>query len=382
MQQREKIKVLTDLIAIKSVNDNELEVAQYLAKFLSKHGIKTKIDPFGNRRANLIAEIGKKNDQRVFCLTGHQDTVAVSKSSKWQSDPFKAVIKGDQLFGRGAADMKSGLAAEAIAMAELVESGWQPAGTLRLLATAGEEFGTPGAYRLADQGTVDDVTEMIVGEPTAGQIVYAHAGTINYEVFSYGKSVHSSRPEEGIDAINGLAEFIAAEKHLFDADPQDPDLGKFKHSITMISGGTQINIIPDYAQLSGNLRPTPAFSNDQVLQLIKDKIAEINQKTAFELHFKLLHNFYPVKTTPNDPLVKSAIAVSAKHFPQRTIGLKTINGATDASVFVERNPRIKVIALGPDAWERAHQDNEYTSLSSFLTLSDIYQEIVKEYFSR
>lgn len=382
MQQQEKIKVLTDLIAIKSVNDNELEVAQYLAKFLSKYGIKAKIDPFDNSRANLIAEIGKKNDQQVFCLTGHQDTVAVSKSSKWQSDPFKAVIKGDQLFGRGAADMKSGLAAEAIALAELAESGWQPEGTLRFIATAGEEFGTPGAYRLAGQGAVDDVDEMIVGEPTGGQVVYAHAGTINYEVLSYGKSVHSSRPEEGIDAINGLAKYIAAEEHLFDADPRDADLGSFKHSVTMIKGGTQINIIPDYAQLSGNLRPTPAFDNDRVLQLIKDKIAEINQKTAFELHFKLLHNFYPVKTTPNDPLVKSAIAVSAKHFPQRTIGLKTINGATDASVFVERNPRIKVIALGPDAWERAHQDNEYTSLSSFLTLSDIYQEIVKEYFSR
>ena len=382
MQQREKIKVLTDLIAIKSVNDNELEVAQYLAKFLSKYGIKAKIDPFDNSRANLIAEIGKKNDQRVFCLTGHQDTVAVSKSSKWQTDPFKAVIKGDQLFGRGAADMKSGLAAEVIALAELAESGWQPEGTLRFIATAGEEFGTPGAYRLAGQGAVDDVDEMIVGEPTGGQVVYAHAGTINYEVLSYGKSVHSSRPEEGIDAINGLAKYIAAEEHLFDADPQDADLGKFKHSVTMIKGGTQINIIPDYAQLSGNLRPTPAFDNDRVLQLIKDKIAAINQKTAFNLHFKLLHNFYPVKTAPIDPLVKTAIAVSAKHFPQRTIGLKTINGATDASVFVERNPQIKAIVLGPDAWEKAHQDNEYTSVSSFLALVDIYQEIVKKYFSK
>ncbi|WP_281164415.1 ArgE/DapE family deacylase [Liquorilactobacillus sicerae] len=381
MRQQEKIKVLEDLIAIESVNDHELKVAEYLAKFLERFGIKAKIDRFDGQRANLIAEIGEKQTDQVFCLTGHQDTVAVGDQVKWKTDPFKATIIGERIYGRGSADMKSGLAAEIIALAELAESGWNPPGTLRLLATAGEEFGTPGAYRLAKQGLVDDVNAMVVGEPTSGQVVYAHAGTINYQIQSFGKSVHSSRPEAGINAISGLNAYLTVEKHLFDQAPRDPDLGAFKHSITMISGGSQINIIPDQAVLFGNLRPTPAFPNQKVIQLIKDQVSAINGQSRFQLQFKLLHNFYPVKTAADDLFVQTAAAISAEHFADQVIGLTTINGATDASVFVERNPRIKAIVLGPDAWKSAHQNNEFTTLPSFLAMIKIYRDLVKAYFS-
>lgn len=382
MEKQEKIKVLTDLIAINSVNGNKVEVAEYLAAFLAKYGITAKIDRFGDKRADLIAEFGEKKTKQVFCLTGHQDTVAVGDQAKWHSSPFQAEIDGDRLYGRGSADMKSGLAAEVIALAELAEQGVKIPGTLKFVATAGEEFGTPGAYRLADQGVFDDVQAMIVGEPTDGQIVYAHAGTINYQIKSYGQAVHSSTPEAGINAINGLAAYIAAEPHLFEQDPGDLALGKVKHSITMIKGGSQINIIPDQAELSGNIRPTPAFTNEKIIAAIKNQLAIINQQTKFKLEFSLLHNFYPVKTDPQDEFVQQVAAISASHFPRQAIELKTINGATDASVFTQRNPKIKTVVLGPAAWKHAHQIDEYTTISSFLAICDIYQEVAQTYFEQ
>lgn len=379
LDKEAKLKVLTDLIAINSVNGNEITVAQYLANFLNSYGVETKIDRFADNKANLIAEFGRQKNNKVFCLAGHQDTVAVNDETKWQTNPFKARVVGDKVFGRGSADMKSGLAAEVIALAELIETGWQPGGIVRFVATAGEEFGAPGAYRLANQGVIDDVDRMIVGEPTNGQIVYAHAGTINYQVKSYGRAVHSSFPESGINAINGLVKYIDAENTLFNQDPGDETLGKVKHSITLVNGGAQINIIPDYAELSGNIRPTPSFSNEQIVDIIAEKIAQINQQTDYKLVFSVLHNFYPVKVNPQSKFVQQAAKIAAKHF-SKAINLKVINGATDASVFTQRNPQIQTIILGPATWENAHQINEFTTISSFLATCGTYQEIIKAYF--
>ena len=148
METNEQVQVLQDLIRIHSVNGNEVAVAEYLQKLFLAHGIDATVDAFGDRRANLIAQIGAGTDPRVLVFTGHQDTVAVPNPERWQHDPFGGEVVSGHIYGRGAADMKSGLAAQVITLIELKEAGYQPAGTLKLLATSGEETGTPGAWRL------------------------------------------------------------------------------------------------------------------------------------------------------------------------------------------------------------------------------------------
>ena len=95
MEVSEKVKVLQDLIKIHSVNGNEVEVAHYLQKLLASHGIDSKVDEFGDRRANLIAEIGTGESKKILGLTGHQDTVAVPNLDRWQHDPFGGESSGD-----------------------------------------------------------------------------------------------------------------------------------------------------------------------------------------------------------------------------------------------------------------------------------------------
>ena len=128
MDKEKQAKILKDLIHINSVNGNELDVADYLARLFAQYGMDAKVDAFGERRANLIVEFGPGNTDQVLGITGHMDTVAVGNRANWHHDPFGAETQGDRLFGRGAADMKSGLAAQAIALIELKESGWQPDG--------------------------------------------------------------------------------------------------------------------------------------------------------------------------------------------------------------------------------------------------------------
>lgn len=102
--------------------------------------------------------------------------------------------------------------------------------------------------------------------------MYAHMGSINYSVVSHGKEAHSSMPEEGINAINNLNEFITeANQQMAEvtANYENPELGRTIHNVTVIKGGTQVNSIPGQAALQGNIRSIPEFSNDQVIALLQ-----------------------------------------------------------------------------------------------------------------
>lgn len=380
-EDNERIKVLQDLIKIQTPNGNEIEVSKYIGKLFDQYGVSYQIDEFGNHRSNLIAEIGEKKTDDVLVLTGHQDTVTVPNADNWTHDPFGAEIVGDKLYGRGAADMKSGLAAQILTFIELAKEGYKVPGTLRFVVTAGEENGTPGANRLTEQGAAQDIKAMVVGEATDGNVVYAHDGSYNYQIQSKGKSTHSSTPELGVNALDGLNEYYNREKHIFDDAPVDEYLGKVVHSVTLIKGGDQVNIIPESGELFGNIRPTLAFDNQHVTDRIQETVEDINAHGDYELTFKVLHSWRPVETSPDSHLVKVAKQAAAQDYSDKDVQLITYKGATDASVFTKANPDIDVIVLGPDNASVVHQTDEYTTISSYLNTLKTYKDIVKGYFA-
>lgn len=385
MEQAERVQILRDLIQIQSVNGNELAVAQYLQKLFAQYDLEAQVLPFGDQRANLIIEVGQGTTDQVLGITGHMDTVTTGDLDKWDDDPFAATVVGDRLYGRGAADMKSGLAAQVIAIIELVTAGYTIPGKVRFIATAGEEYGTPGANRLETAGVAKDLTALIVGEPTSGNVIYAHSGSLNYRVTSVGKSVHSSRPADGINAIDSLIDFCVGERKLFDAAPVDPYLGTVKHSVTILKAGDQVNTIPDQAEINGNIRPTKAFPNDQVIAKLQGLVDQINQQGQAQLSLEVIHSFWPVASDPDGKLVQLVLQASQDAYqdvadhdqPELTI----INGATDASVFVKHHQDLPVVLLGADNWNISHQVNEYTTISSFLATITAYQTIIQNYFA-
>ncbi|MDN2453505.1 ArgE/DapE family deacylase [Lactobacillus sp. UCMA15818] len=378
MNKDEKIKILRDLIKINSVNGNEAKVTDYLVSVLKEKKIKVQADYFDEDSANLVAEIGAGNGP-VLCFEGHQDTVAIGDAKQWKYNPFGAEVIGDNLYGRGAADMKSGLAAAVIAMIELNEERGKISGKIKFVATAGEEFGAKGAYRLVESDVLDDVSAMVVGEPTAGEIIHAHSGSLNYRIKSFGKSVHSSTPERGINAIIGLNYFINAEQKIFENSPVDPILGEFKHSITTINGGSQVNIIPDYAELYGNIRPTMTLSNQKVKEMLAKTIKELNTERKLKLELEIVHDFFPMSTPVESGFVSQVARAAREHFgPKAQLGI--INGATDASVYVQKYPTLPVVVLGPDTWEVAHQTDEATSITSYMNTIATYKKIAKLFF--
>ena len=152
MEKQKQIDILAKLISIKSVNDNESEVADYIESLFAPYqdqGVQIDRVQYAPGRDNLVVTIG--SGDQILGFSGHEDVVSAGDESDWQTDPFQATIKDGNLYGRGASDMKSGLAALIISMLEMLEDNSVP-GKIRLLCTVGEETGEYGAAQLTKEG--------------------------------------------------------------------------------------------------------------------------------------------------------------------------------------------------------------------------------------
>lgn len=378
MGNEEKIAILQELIRIKSVNGNEGEVAAYLNQLLNQHGIQGEIISHTEGRDNLVATY-HNGQGRVLGLSGHMDVVSAGDESNWTYPPFAAEIKGNRLYGRGATDMKSGLAAMVIAMIELKESGKPFNGTIKLLATVGEEVGELGSEQLTKAGYVDDLDGLIIGEPTNYNLMYTHMGSINYTVVSHGKEAHSSMPQEGYNAINHLNEFITRANEQMDAlanDFQNSALGKTIHNVTVINGGNQVNSIPSQAQLQGNIRSIPEFPNDQIIDLLQKIVDELNEGTNYHLESTIDYNKIPVKANPDSSLIHHI----QKQFKQ-PLPLVGAAATTDAAEFTKSAHSFDFVVFGPGVVNLPHQIDEYVEIDNYLDMIDTYQAIILSYLA-
>lgn len=155
--------------------------------------------------------------------------------------------------------------------------------------------------------------------------------------------------------------------------------------MTIFKAGDQVNTIPDQAEINGNIRPTKAFPNDQVIAKLQALVDQINQAGQAQLSLEIIHSFWPVASDPDGKLVQLVLKASQEAYsflveheqPKLTI----INGATDASVFVKHHQDLPVVLLGADNWNISHQVNEYTTISSFLATIEAYKTIIKDYFA-
>ncbi|SMS15440.1 ArgE/DapE family deacylase [Levilactobacillus zymae] len=378
MQKNEQIQILQHLVSLNSVNGNEAAVASYIQKLFANHGIESKIIPYAPDRSNLVAEIGAGD--KVLALSGHLDTVATGDPAQWQFPPFDAHIEGNQLYGRGAADMKSGLAAMIITFITLADHPNALNGRLRFIGTVGEENGAMGSRMLTEQGVADDLDGMVIGEPTGGNIVYAHNGSLNYHVFCQGKGAHSSMPEKGINAITNLIKFVTAEATAFDDAPVSPELGPLVHNVTVFDGGEQVNSIPANAELQGNIRPIPEFDNAAVIKRLNEVVDKLNAETKATLKLHVDYSFKPIISDQSEPLIQLTKQIADAEFGH-PIKLEVIHGATDASEFTKSAHAFPVMVYGAGEWSAAHALNESVDLDQFIHVQHVYQQLAEKFLA-
>lgn len=370
----EKMQFLKDIIAMKTVNDNEVEVANYIAKMLEEHGIEHKVIPVSGNRANLFAEIGSGHP--VVAVTGHMDVVDPGDLDSWSTDPFELTEKDGKLYGRGTADMKAGLAASVIALIEIKENNLLQKGTIRLLATTGEEVGEDGARTFHEQGYMKDADMLIINEPSQDDVVYAHKGSMDIEIESKGIATHSSMPEHGYNAIDPLMEYLVEVTKVFREDSRSNEvLGKLIMNTTVFHSGAQVNSIPDKAVAKINVRTIPEFDNDEVLDILH-KYADKYNKEGAKLSIDVEMSLSSVFGDKDSKLVKEAQKLGEKYFGKKP-EIVGVSGVTDASyLLLDRSKGFDLVMYGPGHLFMAHQTNEYVSKDTYLKFTDLLKELM------
>lgn len=381
MTNDEKINILQNLIQIESVNDHEEQVANYISSLFEPYADKVQIQKvhFAADRTNLVVTMGNANGKHLG-FSGHMDVVDPGNVNEWKHGPFSGDVDLDQnkLFGRGASDMKSGLAAAVIIMLELLESGTAIEGQIKLLATVGEETGEYGAHVLTQAGCADDLDGLIITEPHMDGIITSCKGVIDYQVTSIGAPAHSSRPDMGINAIDNLIQFYLAAKQLMDSHNEvNPQLGKMTHSIDIINGGKQVNSVPDYAMLKGNIRSIPEYSNDQIFKDLQKIVDDLNASDSkMNLKIEFIYPEVPIINGEN-LLTKLAQEVSDKYFDQ-ILPVESSSGANDGSEFVQAKKQFPIILVGPGN-NSSHGYDEYVDIPQYLNSIDYLKEVAEQF---
>jgi acetylornithine deacetylase/succinyl-diaminopimelate desuccinylase family protein len=247
--------------AVASVSRHpEQEVAARLVAFCKWHGLDAQLWPALEERSNVLVRIPRKGAPRVL-LAAHMDTV----SGKGMKEPFSGELREGKIWGRGACDDKGPLACAVATVAVLAAARREFFCDLTLAATVDEECTLAGAAALARE-TGDDFDLIIAFEPTGQRIVRAHKGDYRVRITTAGKAVHSSMPEQGINAITKMFELLAGLEELAEEFRQQPetDLGKPTLAVTTISGGSSGNIIPDRCEATVDIRLLPEMDIAQV----------------------------------------------------------------------------------------------------------------------
>ncbi|WP_270226727.1 ArgE/DapE family deacylase [Lactiplantibacillus plantarum] len=371
------LKILADVIKIPSVNDHELTVAKYLQALLAKYDISVKIHPITGDRANLVAEIG--HGQPVLAVSGHMDVVAAGDLAAWDTDPFTLVEKSGQLFGRGVTDMKAGLVALVVAMINIQQQGGPKHGTIRLLATMGEEVGEAGSAAFYQQGAMQDAAGLLIAEPST---VYGTAaeqkGSCDLKLTSKGKAVHSSTPGRGYNALVPLIKLLNEANDYFETIPAG-EMGPVRFNIDVLNGGDQVNSLPDLATALVNVRTIPEYDNDQVTQKLADLIAAYNQQGA-DIKMTAIMNESPIATTADNRLVK-LVQTIGKPYAGRDVVVVPSPGITDASNLAKRQPADFPFAVYGPGNMTQHQVNESLPKQMFYDFIAIYQQLFTRFLA-
>jgi succinyl-diaminopimelate desuccinylase len=365
-EKKELNELLRGLIQIKSVNPpgNENQIANFIKKFLLKNNIHSELVPLEKGRSSIVAKI-EGEEERNITLCGHMDTVTVKKED-WTKPAFQGLIENRRMYGRGAADMKGGVAAILYATALLKRRGIVPKKTVQLALTADEEWGYRGAKNLVEGGYFERTDFLIITEPSNLKVSTGEKGEVWIKAKFYGKSAHGSTPEVGVNTIIPGSEFVVkvterCEK-IFKAELF---WGKSSMNIGQFHGGIQVNIVPNYSEIQLDFRVISEEDKEKAMELVRKTGEEIEKK--YNVRFaEEIFNYHPsIFTSSDNPYVKKFLQAA---------GIKEViitKYCTDGATIISKK-KMPFIIFGPGNIAQAHQNDEYIELESLYQAVDTF----------
>jgi acetylornithine deacetylase len=377
--------LLRDLVSIPSVNPMgrdltgpeylEGRVSDYLENTFRQWQVPYQRIEVAPGRANVIARYDSPGAMTTVLLDAHQDTVPVDG----MSDPFRAEIRDGKLFGRGACDVKGGMAAMLSAFARLVRE--KPAGAANVIlsCTCDEEATSLGVNDLTELWTnparagsiLDKQPDVaIIAEPTQLDVVVAHRGATRWKIRTSGRACHSSEPQNGVNAIYKMGRVLAALEEfagkLTTMIPPHPLCGSATLSVGRITGGISVNTVPDCCEIEIDRRVIPGEDGWDAIQQVQEHLA--NRLDFAVEHLPPWIVGVSLSDEHNGPLADRLLnciePIAGKH---RKVGVPY---GTHASRIAAAG--VPSVVFGPGDIAQAHTVNEWIDLTQLRQASEIY----------
>lgn len=371
-----------ELIRIDSQNPGtqEANCGDWVAARLRALGLEPKVLPVAENRENLIATLKGAGEAPRLVLLAHLDTVPIG--SGWTLPPLGGEIQDGRIYGRGACDMKAGMAVALGLLESLVQTGITPAGDIVFVATVDEEApDMAGAHALVNSGELRSDDQVIALEPTGARLRIAQMGLRWLDIQVIGKMAHAGRAHLGIDSAHIMSRIVDRLKsHIGALNYEDPILGKARFTCGVFSAGVATNVVPPTAEAKFDIRIVPPMVIEDVIPLVERIASEVLAEfpgAAFKVT-GLGAPRPPVRASDESKIVRG-IRASYREITGNEVPVGGNDGHeayTDASMVAALTKSNSCTVFGPGSTDQAHTADEYVSIAEIELVAQVIWNLV------
>ncbi|MCU4184954.1 M20 family metallopeptidase [Acidiferrimicrobium sp. IK] len=379
------------LVRIRSVYDpvagtDESAAAELVVSKMREFGWAPTVTEVAPGRPNVVADVdGGGGPGPILAFEGHLDVVTEGNMATWTVDPYGGEIRDGRLYGRGSADMKSGVAAMLYAVRALQLAG-PFAGRIRVMALIDEEGMMLGAKHLAASGGLEGVDGVIVCEPEEGEICTSAKGALRVRVDMHGKMAHGAMPQHGrnpLPAVARLAAWCGDYQDKLQAETgTHPHLGDVYVTPTVLSGGSleQMNVIPAVATVALDVRTVPGVDHAKIVEAVTDAANDLAAAAGVTAEVAVIDDRPSVEVDPDHPMVR-ALAEAHRAVTGEEPRYGGVPGSTDGTVLT-RDAGVATVVYGPGGKWIAHQSDEYVEVDEIRRATAVFAEAARRFLSR
>ncbi len=379
IDEEELISFLQKMVRTSSENPpgNEDKVAWLIAEELEEFGCEVELSYVEPDRPNVIGKLRGREDEMLL-FHGHTDTVKVGNLQNWTKPPLEGVISNGRLYGRGACDMKAGMAAMIFAMKALKHSGLPFHKGVMFSGVIDEEVAFKGIQALLSQGKLAKCTQAVVGEPTDLALCICQKGAIEYTVETFGKYAHSGMAFKGDNAIYHMMEIVKAlQEYARNLSlVNDPLLRYPTVNVGTIGGGTGVTFVPDRCVMEFDRQTLPGENPEAVHRAVEKLISETALAAGFEVELTRNQQFSAWGIDPSDLLVKM-VQEAFLFALEKDVTLGGFYAYSEADLLAREG--ISSVILGPGRIDEAHCPDEYVLVEQVIQAARFYSVLGYEF---
>jgi succinyl-diaminopimelate desuccinylase len=381
------VEFVRQLVRIPSVNRagaGEAPAAALVVELMQSWGWSPTVEEVAPGRPNVTCVVEGGMPGRTLMFEGHTDVVTEGAASEWTLDPFGAEIVDGRLYGRGSADMKSGLGAMLFATRALQLAGPFP-GRVLLGALCDEEEMMIGVKHFVAHGHGEGVDGVIVCEPEDGEICAVSKGAVRLRADAHGRMAHGAMPDKGANPLSALVDLCSSLAKL-QGDLQQKHgvhehLGQVFVTPTVIQGGSfeQMNVIPAEASLAIDLRTIPGVDHEALIREVVSLGESAGQLHDVEIVVTVVDD-RPSTDTPEDARVVQALLAAHEAVTGEAGVFGGVPGSTDGTI-LWRDGELDTVVYGPGGKWIAHQVDEFVEVAAIGEAAEVYVQAAHRFLT-